>query len=189
MLLIGRLHPIRRHGRGISTEVSVKKYILFSGLVLMLLITACGGDTAETPTAEVEPLATEPAPALPTFDAVQPEPGYPGPETAEPLPGSPDSSGYPAPPPATPAPESYPEGTLFWMIHPVGLQCEESPIYPQIEDAISALEEQGVEVLRSEPVSMLVCEACGCPTSEHYRVQIEAGDLETAIAIGWTREQ
>jgi len=50
------------------------------------------------------------------------------------------------------------------------------------------LEEKGVTVFKSEPFGMAVCEACGCPTSEHYRINIDANDLVKAVALGWNRE-
>ena len=31
---------------------------------------------------------------------------------------------------------------------------------------------------------MLVCQACGCPTSEHYRLQIDPADLDSGNEIG-----
>jgi len=30
--------------------------------------------------------------------------------------------------------------------------------------------------------------ACGSPTSAHYRVQISADELDTALSMGWDRE-
>jgi hypothetical protein len=168
-------------------EVPVKKYIL-SSIAVLLLLTACGSDSDEIPTEEVEPPVTEPAPALSTIEFTATEPGYPGPTSPDSYPGPVDDPGYPGPPPATPEPASYPAGTVFWMLHPAGMQCEDPLIYPELEDAVAALEDNEVIVSSSEEVELLVCAACGCPTSKYYRVQIDADDLIAATALGWVRE-
>jgi len=88
----------------------------------------------------------------------------------------------------TSTPYAYPEGTTFWITHAAGLQCEQPLIYPTLDDAVRALEENRVAVISAESFDMMVCQACGCPTSEFYRVNIDAYDLDTAISIGWNRE-
>ncbi len=169
-------------------EVPVKKYLLLTCLIVAMIISSCSGDTEEVPTNEPEPSSTEPAPALLTVVPRILEPGYPGPEAPDAYPGPADDNGYPAPPLASPTADSYPRGTLFWMLHSAGLQCEEPLLYPELDDAVSALEDKGVTVLESEEVSLAVCQACSCPTSKHYRVQIDANDLISATALGWNRE-
>lgn len=172
-------------------EVFVKKYIRLSAFMVALVLSACGSGSADDPTSVPTEVGTDSAPALPTIAPITPEPGYPGPllpDAYPPPPTPPEATGYPAPPLATPTPYSYPEGTTFWMRHPAGLQCEEPLIYPLLADAVAALENSGVAVLNSEDVNMMVCEACGCPTSQQYRVQIGANDLESATMLGWIRE-
>jgi hypothetical protein len=79
---------------------------------------------------------------------------------------------------------------LVWILRPYGEQCEDSStyLYQDEKEAAQALEEQGVTVLDMETVGLMVCEACGCPTSEHFRLQISAQDLAAAEALGWTQE-
>ncbi len=166
----------------------MKKSILLSGFMMILLLSACGGGSEEEPTTESDPATEEAAPALPTVDSPLFEPGYPGPVEPDGYPGPQDEPGYPAPPLSTPDPYSYPAGTTFWMLHPAGLQCEQPLTYPELADAVTALENSGVVVIKSEAIGMMVCEACGCPTSEHYRVHIDAIDLKLAITRGWVRE-
>ncbi|MCZ7668709.1 MAG: hypothetical protein M5U34_16690 [Chloroflexi bacterium] len=33
---------------------------------------------------------------------------------------------------------------------------------------------------------LMVCSACDCPTSAHYRAEINAADMNKATALGWT---
>lgn len=166
----------------------MKKSILIIGLIMVLLLSACSGAADEEPTTESEPATEEASPALPTVDSPLIDPSYPGPEEPAGYPGPVNEPGYPAPLIPTPTPDSYPAGTMFWITHPAGLQCEQPLIYPELDDAIAALEEIGVTVVKSEAIGMMVCEACGCPTSEHYRVHIDAADLQAAITLGWVRE-
>jgi hypothetical protein len=76
------------------------------------------------------------------------------------------------------------------MLRPLGQQCEDPATfeYEDVDEATTALEDAGVEVLGSEAVSLAVCTACNCPTSEHFRVQIRARDLGIAQDLGWIRE-
>jgi hypothetical protein len=176
---------VRNH---FEMEVLVKKSTILFVFILILLLSACGGASEEEPTSESDSATEEAAPALPTVDSPLIEPGYPGPEEPVGYPGPQGEPGYPAPPVSTPAPSSYPAGTTFWMLHSAGLQCEQPLTYPELADALAALENRGVTVIKSEATGMMVCEACGCPTSEHYRVEIDATDLQAAIALGWVRE-
>jgi hypothetical protein len=68
----------------------------------------------------------------------------------------------------------------------MGLQCEEA-IFPDLSAAISSLEEAGIAVVAAEEIGLGVCEACGCATSEHFRVQINVEDLDRALEMGWQR--
>jgi hypothetical protein len=72
----------------------------------------------------------------------------------------------------------------------VGTQCEDgtAPGYSDLGEAVATLTAAGLRVVNSEMSELLVATACGSPTSAHYRVQIEAEDLETALSMGWFRE-
>lgn len=160
---------------------------LFRYLTLVLLITlaACTGtDPVVEPTAPAaNPTATSDSqqayPALPTAEQTTIDQGYP-PST-----------------PNLPLPDSYPdpeEKEGVWIIRPVSeQQCTEdgSPpakTYPDLNAAVSALESNGIEVTASETVGLMVCEACTCPSSEHYRVLINPADLDAALKLDWTEE-
>ena len=157
-------------------------------LALILTLSACSGSTDPDPTKESKKPAEEAAPALPTLDTSLVEPSFPLPSDPEAYPEPEVPSENPALPIATSTPFAYPEGTTFWITHPAGFQCEDPPMYPTLDDAVGALEENGVAVISAEAFGMMVCEACGCPTSEFYRANIDANDLDTAISIGWNRE-
>jgi hypothetical protein len=158
-------------------------------LVLILALSACSGSTDSEPTKESKKPTEEAAPALPTLDTSLVEPSFPLPSDSDAYPNPKDRSGYPPPPPImTSTPYAYPDGATFWILHSAGIQCEEPLIYPTLDDAVENLEENGVAVISAEAVSMMVCQACGCPTSEFYRVNIDAYDLNTAISIDWNRE-
>ncbi|MCI0399421.1 MAG: hypothetical protein L0332_29305 [Chloroflexi bacterium] len=152
----------------------MKRLLLLLSLSLIGLLVACnGGDGEETP----EVTTPGPAGSTPTVQ------GYPAlPTPTAPLPGE-----YPPPQPEAVQPTAYPAGSLFWIVRAAGQQCAD-PTYPTLQSAIDALEQAGVEVLQSEEVSLAVCEACDCPTSQHYRIQIDANDLDAAAGLGWRRE-
>ena len=90
-------------------------------------------------------------------------------------------------PVATPPPtlNPYPGGFAVILLA-AGAQCEEVAV-PNLSAAIGMLEEAGIVVLAAEEIAMNVCQACGCPTSVHYRAQIHPEDLETAYELGWYR--
>ena len=114
---------------------------------------------------------------LPTFQPTS----YPAPPTPTP-PGT--DSGYPV---FTPVPTNDPyPGGLAVIVHPMGLQCEDV-IYADLSAAISSLEEAGIAVVAAEEIGLEVCEACGCATSEHFRVQINPEDLARSLELGWQR--
>ena len=155
-------------------------------LLLLVMITACRqppdpgvatspasepGEGRPTPTTGSTPTTASdgyPAPPLPT--PTSPPDGYPAPEAAA----------------ATPRPGAYPAaGDVIWIVRPMGEQCAD-PAYDSLEEAVAALEAAGVSVSASEMTSLAVCQACGCPTSEHFRAQIDAEDLDKATGLGWT---
>lgn len=166
------------------------RWILSAFLMsLLLLLAACGSppaDPEETPVQEEEEereglatVAPVPTRELPT---ATPE-GYPVQPTAP----SRAQEGYPeAPPPPT----AYPVDMRIWVLRPLGTQCEESDSYQfaTVEEAVASLTDAGVEVFDSEMTSLVVCESCNCPTSEHFRVQILRSDLYSVQIRGWTQE-
>ncbi len=110
--------------------------------------------------------------------------------------------GYPAPPAVTlpegyavptglPALNPYPEavGSLVWILKPVGEQCAEAPATPDLQTAVADMIAFGIPVEASEMTDLIVCMACGCPTSAHFRLQIDAGYLGNAEALGWFAEE
>jgi hypothetical protein len=159
------------------------KRLLMLTMILTLLVAACG-DTAVTPeTVEPEPTVESdegifPRPTV-TPDETDTDESYPLPEVATP------DTDYPAPE-AMPTPDPYPavEGYV-WVVHPFGEQCEEGRHFDDVNAAITALEEADVEVVGGATISLNVCLACGCPTSEHYILQIAEGDWTTAERLGW----
>ncbi|WP_420631286.1 hypothetical protein [Candidatus Leptofilum sp.] len=114
-----------------------------------------------------------------------PEEGYPPLPTPTPLP-----EGYELPP-TVPAPNPYPEasGSLGWVIKPVGEQCAEAPTTPDLQTAVADMVAFGIPVEASEMTELAVCAACGCPTSAHFRLQIDSGYLGNAEALGWIAEE
>jgi hypothetical protein len=165
----------------------------------LFVLVACG--PAVAPETAV-PNATSPARPTPTSD---PSLLNNNNNTSD---GQADMVGYPPPPP-TPAPVSYPDaaaptplpapadaypaadqaGTV-WVMHAQGQQCVDASTfkYPTAQDARAGLVAAGITVYNLETVSMMVCQACNCPTSIHYRAQIAADDLEKAVALGWSEE-
>lgn len=158
-------------------------YFMLS-IIGMLALAACGpqsgGETAvpdsveATSTPPPSTTSTEAYPAMPTMTATTPAENYPAPETPE----------------ATVEPTAYPAEKEVWILRPFGQQCEdpETFAYEDLNAAVEALEQAGVEVLASEMVTIPVCQSCDCPTSEHFRVQIRAEALETTQSMGWVQE-
>lgn len=155
-----------------------KRFMLLWAGLLALLLVACNSGN-------VEPEATLPVPP-PSLTPATTDPSYPGPAANTPVP-----DGYPFPT-APAAPGGYPDpaSDTIWVIRPLGQQCVDPAtyIYPDLSTAISALTDAGVAVLASEEVAMMVCEACDCPTSEHFRVQIYSADLAKVEPLGWIAE-
>lgn len=172
----------------------MKKIILAIILIAAVMLGACSSPVDE---ATEEPV--DEGPGLPevtpapsdddTVDVDDPADGsYPGPG---------EDGGYPAPllptpfPPSYPAPvvaptyDAYPGGVAI-IIRPLGVQCED-PLYSNIDDAVTDLEEAGITVQEAGELELIVCDACGCATSEHYRMLIGPDDMATALALGWQR--
>jgi hypothetical protein len=170
----------------------MKKFnIIISLLISLFIITACGsGISTETrpagesdgpgprPTPTIEILSTEPV-ELPV--------PYPGnPPTVEPFPGD-----YPAPQ-ELPTIDPYPaNANTVWVLHPVGEQCEDASAgkYTGTQDAKAGLTAAGLTVHDISTTDLMVCTACGCPTSTHYRAEINETDLDKAVSLGWEPEQ
>ena len=160
---------------------------MFLLLILSLvLLSGCGSSETDDP----EPLPTLPIlEATPTMQPTAVPGSYPAPEAAIPAMPTKDPD-YPAPPTYAPVVEPYPGG-LVWVIRPVGIQCEEgtAPGYGDLREAASTLTAAGVTVAQSEMTELMVTTVCGSPTSAHFRVQIAADDLQTALSMDWTQEQ
>lgn len=192
-------------------ECIVKRFLWLLPAVLWLTAVSCGPTTVEeTPTevpADSDGGALNEAPeanpdVFPRSTLTPPPVGQPiEPETA---PGGEES--YPAPPlppPPTPLPEGYvvptplptlnpyPEatGNLIWILKPVGEQCAETPTTPDLQTAVADMIAFGIPVEASEMTDLIVCEACGCPTSAHFRLQIDSGYLGNAQVLGWFPEE
>lgn len=148
----------------------MRKHSLLLLIFMAMVLAACNGAAVdEEPTARPTPTIAEEAP---TTDGE----GYP----AQPTPEAP-AAGYPA------AGEGE-ELTEGWVVLPAGEQCAEELAYPSADDAVAALEEAGVTILSVEETELVVCEACGCPTSAHYRVLVSGEDMATALSLGWQPE-
>ncbi|MDX1617008.1 MAG: hypothetical protein R3300_22065 [Candidatus Promineifilaceae bacterium] len=139
-------------------------------IMLLALMTVAACDTVDE--ADVSPTA---APLEEATVAPPPTESYPAPEMTE---------AYPPPPPTPDL--GYPDDQV-WVVAPAGEQCEE-PQYETAEDVTSSLEADGVEVFAVEEEGRVVCEACGCPTSLHFRARIAIEDLSQAQSLGWLRE-
>jgi hypothetical protein len=163
------------------------KFWHVSLLIMMMTITAaCGpatetGEPATVPAGVLE-AATQPAPVAAT-DAPE---AYPSQPTAVP-----QTDGYPAPAAPVATIDPYPGAVdgFIWMLLPVGVQCEDdaSP-YTDLQDALAGLTAVSVQTGQSEITELMVCTACGCPTSAHYRVQVSIEDVGAAQSLGWKRE-
>lgn len=165
--------------------------LLFSILMLgAFLLVACGTapPAVSNPTPAVQPErdAAEPAlEAAPTAESLPEE--YPASERA--LPPQPTyPADYPGPPTMMPTVDPYPGG-MAWIIRPVGIQCEEgtAPGYGDLAEAEATVTAAGIRVVDAEMIELMVPTSCGSPTSAHFRLQIEAEDLDSALSLGWER--
>jgi hypothetical protein len=193
----------------------VKRLLWFLVLGVLLTAVACGSATEADPTqtplenggglnpapatesetesgTDVFPRATLTPP--PTDNLVQPESatggdqgGYPAPTLPEP---APLPEGYEIPT-ALPAINPFPEATgqMIWILKPVGQQCAETPTTPDLQTAAADMIAFGIPVAASEMTEMAVCTECGCPTSAHFRLQIDSGYLGNAQVLGWFAEE
>ena len=172
----------------------MKKLFILMILLATLALTGCFGDdeATEEPGEDV-PAAPEPTAAGSGSDGTNngSDPGSDG------YPGPLDDDGYPAPSPPTPFPPGYPApgpvvtrdaypGGFAVFIRPAGLQCED-PIYNNADAAIADLQEAGIEIFEVSQVERVVCEACGCPSSEQFRVSIDPADIDAALLLAWQR--
>lgn len=170
------------------------KKIISAIVLIALFLTACNGGepTVEPPTEIPAPVTETPAPG-PTDTPG----GYPAPVTATP-------EDYPAPPTPTQSPDGYPspaapegnnpgaypgEGQIL-VSRPLGEQCAEPGAgdYTTLEEAVNGLTAAGVRVFSARMVNRIVCNACGCPTSEHFEMFIHPADARAAEELGWTIE-
>lgn len=166
----------------------MKRITLISLLLVILALAACGpaSTTPSAPAVENSDPPARPTPTnLPDTGGNEMPAGYPPPPTTPPLP-----EGYPAPVVA-PTYDPYPApGDTVWMLHPVGIQCQDAAKskYQNEQEAISALTAAGITVQQMTTTELMVCSACDCPTSAHYRAEINAADMNKATALGWTLE-
>lgn len=129
----------------------------------------------------------------PVSEPVEPEDAA-GEENGYPVPALPSPTalpeGYEAPP-TVPTLNPYPEatGSLVWVLKPVGEQCAEAPTTPDLQTAVADMVAFGIPVENSEMTELGVCAACGCPTSAHFRLQIDSGYLGNAESLGWVAEE
>lgn len=166
--------------------LKIRTILLIS--LILLMLTACGAATETAPTPTTLPSTALPQPGTAPRATVTPAGAT-----------SDDTSGYPAPPTLTPYPEGYvgpdlgaanapyPAAAGFvWIIRPSGLQCGDGLDYDTLEAAVAPLSQAGIEVVAQMSVNLMVCEACSCPTSLHYRAQIAEADVAATEKLGWT---
>lgn len=161
------------------------KFIYFLLSMTLLLVTmACTNSVVSTPSPTETVTAPGPTATI-RLQATETPEEYPALPAATPIPGD-----YPANPTPQLRPTGYPAETSVWVIRPLGRQCvdPETYEYADLEAAVNALQEAGVDVMASGTTELVVCQACDCPTSEHFRVQIDARHLSLAESLGWQRE-
>ncbi len=161
----------------------MKKLTFFVSIILIILLAACS--SANDDELQATPIDAQ------LDEPTTPDTAYPGPASppAELLPLSTATPGaYPLLNESWSTPDPYPGGVAI-IIHPAGEQCAETLTYPDLASAVTTLEEAGVTVVDSEQFEQVVCQACGCPTSQYYRLQIEPESLSKAMALGWVRGQ
>lgn len=160
----------------------MKRIDIMLVLCLLVLLGACQSAPQETATPPADSGIEESTPAPSPMGEAYPARPSPTPRDAD----------YPAPElPATEGPPTaYPPDQALWIIRPLGEQCADPASYAfqNIDEAAMALEDAGIEVLETSEVTLAVCTACDCPTSEHFRAQIRAGDLAVAEELGWRQE-
>lgn len=159
----------------------MKNFLYSLCIICPLLLASCANATDATPA----PAAT---PNIPAPDkGTEESSGYPTPDEDDSYPAPGDGAGYPGPTIPAPTLDPYPGGVV-WIVQPVGQQCEDGRKFADLDSAVASLEENGIVVGEAEEIERLVCQACNCPTSEHYRLQIDPADLDRALRLGWFRE-
>lgn len=175
-----------------NRSLLISAFILLAAFLLVSCGTAPPANISLTPSPQpqgdaAEP-ALEPAPTTASQPTAEPLPGdYPAAEPA--LPPQPTyPPDYPGPPTMVPTVDPYPGG-MAWIIRPVGIQCEEgtAPGYGDLAEAEATMSAAGIRVVDAEMIEMIVPTSCGSPTSAHFRLQIEAEDLDSALSFGWER--
>lgn len=163
-------------------------YTLLLLISAFFLLSGCGPATGGTPVQETGATTLPGLQGAPLTQTPLPD-NYPSPEQVLPPPTPTLDPNYPAQPTLPPTPDPYPGGTV-WVIRPVGIQCEEgtAPGYGDLREAQSTLTAAGVKVAEAEMTELMVTTSCGSPTSAHFRVQIAAEDLQTALSMGWMQE-
>jgi hypothetical protein len=166
--------------------MQMTKLTLFILLIAGLCLAACSALVVTPAPAGEEPTPVL-APVSTTATAETPPGAYPGDVVAPEADAT--TAGYPAQPETQPEAEAYPGG-LVWVIRPVGVQCEQGTAegYGDLTEAVATLSASGVEVAASEMTNRIVTTVCGAPTSAHFRVQIAADSLDTAVNMGWEAE-
>jgi hypothetical protein len=182
----------------------VKRFLWILAVLLWITAVSCSPATIEeespTPADSDGALLEAPLADPDVFPRATLTPPPVAPETAPN-----NEAGYPVPqlPPTTTLPEgyivptlppvlnAYPEatGTLMWILKPVGEQCAETPPTPDLQTAVADMVAFGIPVEASEMTDLAVCSACGCPTSAHFRLQIDSGYLGNAEVLGWFAEE
>jgi len=169
----------------------MKKFTVLIIFLLSLVLVACGSSIPTTTRPAIENNNNGQIRPTPTSDIRLAEPTdlpipYPGaPPTAVHQPAS-----YPAPQ-VIPTTNPYPEkGSTVWVLHPVGVQCEEDATgkYKSEQNVEAGLIAAGITVYDVTTTELMVCTACGCPTSIHYRAEIDEADLDKALSLGWEPE-
>jgi hypothetical protein len=170
----------------------MKKFSTLSIFLFLFVISACSSSIPTTTRPANESDSSNQARPTPTSlnqpnestDLPMPYPGIPATAVSNP-------EGYPAAQEIYPTIDPYPaDASTVWLLHPVGVQCEDTSTskYQSEQDVKAGLTAAGFTVYDVTTTDMMVCQACGCPTSIHYRVEINEADLNKAIALGWTQE-
>lgn len=167
----------------------MRHHYLLIFLILLAIITACQpapeSETATPVDTDTAPGDTTPAPPAATGVAPAEE------ETPESYPAPPtparQTEGYPVQAEPQPQSDPYPAAEGFvWVSLPVGVQCEEGSRYANLQEAVETLSNEGISVKDAKLSSLPVCTACGCPSSEHYVLQIAQENLDAALEMEWT---
>ncbi len=168
----------------------MKKFTILLIFLFILVTTACGSSIPTTTRPANESNNSNQARPTPTSEISAPESTdlpipYPG-ALATAVTNS-NSDDYPAPQ-EFPTLDPYPaESSTVWVVYPVGIQCEDAAAskYQSEQDVKAGLTAAGITVYEVTTTELMVCSACGCPTSIHYQTEISASDLDKAISLGW----